>query len=58
MSRDVHYDVVIGGGGVMGSSAAFFLKSRDPLLKVAVVERDPTVSKCYTIIHSMCNILK
>lgn len=35
-------DVVIVGGGVMGCSVAFFLKTLAPELSVMVVERDPT----------------
>ena len=42
--RLVHYDVVIAGGGVMGSSSAYFLKSKEPQLNIAVIERDFTVS--------------
>ena len=38
------YDVVIVGGGVTGSSTAFFLASGDFAGSVAVVERDPTYS--------------
>ena len=43
-NRKIHYDVVIVGGAGMGSSSAYFLKNKSPSLKVAVVERDPTVS--------------
>ena len=39
-----HYDVVVVGGGVMGSSSAYFLASRMPNKSVCVVERDFTVS--------------
>jgi FAD-dependent oxidoreductase domain-containing protein 1 len=41
---DDHFDVLIVGGGVMGSSTAFFLSVRaaTPGLRVAVVEPDPT----------------
>jgi glycine/D-amino acid oxidase-like deaminating enzyme len=35
-------DVLIVGGGVIGSAIAFNLVSLDPRLRVAVVERDPT----------------
>ena len=41
-------DVVIVGGGVMGSSVAYFLKKRMPQLAVTVVERDPTYTECST----------
>ena len=43
--RGLHYDVVIAGGGVMGSSTAYFLKNKNPQLKVAVVERDLSYEK-------------
>lgn len=36
------YDVVVVGGGVIGSACAFYLKRLDPALGVAVIERDPT----------------
>jgi len=36
------FDVVIVGAGVMGLSSAYHLLMRDPGLKVAVIERDPT----------------
>ncbi len=35
-------DVAIAGGGLMGSSTAYFLKSLAPSLEVVVVEPDPT----------------
>ena len=37
-----HLDVVIVGAGVMGLSSAYHLLVRDPGLRVAVIERDPT----------------
>ena len=39
-------DIVIMGGGVMGMSAAYWIKQRNPKgYSVTVIERDPTVSK-------------
>ena len=40
MARTTSYDVVITGGGIMGSSTAYHLVKMNPHLKVAVVERD------------------
>ncbi|WP_373501217.1 NAD(P)/FAD-dependent oxidoreductase [Desulfococcus sp.] len=48
------YDIVIIGGGVMGSAAAYYLTLADRALKVAVVERDPTYAKSSTTL-SMAN---
>jgi glycine/D-amino acid oxidase-like deaminating enzyme len=44
------YDVVIVGGGVIGSSTAYHLMAAEPL-KVAVIEKDPTYAKAST---SLC----
>jgi len=49
------YDVIIIGGGIMGSAAAYYLMTADPTLKVAVVERDPTYSQASTTL-SMSNV--
>jgi len=46
ISKDA--DVLIIGGGAMGSSAAYFLKSKCPNMKVVVVERDPKYLKAAT----------
>lgn len=48
------YDVIIVGGGVMGSAAAYYLTLADANLKVAVIERDPTYAKSSTTL-SMAN---
>jgi glycine/D-amino acid oxidase-like deaminating enzyme len=42
------YDVVIVGGGIMGSSTAYTLMRADNKLKVAVVEVDPTYTRAST----------
>jgi glycine/D-amino acid oxidase-like deaminating enzyme len=42
------YDVIIVGGGVMGSSTAYHLVAADPGARVAVVERDPTYQQAST----------
>jgi len=41
-------DVVIIGGGVMGTSAAFWLTRMSPGLRVLVIERDPTWARAAT----------
>ncbi len=48
------YDVVIIGGGIMGSATAYFLKRADEKLDVAVVEMDPTYTRASTTL-SMAN---
>jgi glycine/D-amino acid oxidase-like deaminating enzyme len=37
--------VVIVGGGVIGSSIAYFLRASDPTVSVTVIERDPTYAR-------------
>ncbi|MBI9087483.1 MAG: FAD-binding oxidoreductase [Desulfobacterales bacterium] len=51
---DKIYDVIIVGGGIMGSSTAYYLTRADHTLKVAVVERDPTYTRASTTL-SMVN---
>ena len=55
MSQNTTYDVVITGGGIMGSSTAYHLLRHEPRLKVAVVERDPTYARASTTL-SMSNV--
>ncbi|MDM8543042.1 FAD-binding oxidoreductase [Desulfococcaceae bacterium HSG9] len=42
------YDVIIVGGGVIGSSTAYNLMLADHTLKVAVIEKDPTYTRAST----------
>ncbi len=51
---DKIYDVIIIGGGIMGSATAYYLMKMDNTLKVAVIERDPTYAKASTTL-SMAN---
>ncbi len=51
---DKIYDVIIIGGGIMGSASAYYLMKTDNTLKVAVIERDPTYAKASTTL-SMAN---
>ena len=37
--------IVIVGGGVIGSSVAYFLRATDPTVSVTVIERDPTYAQ-------------
>jgi glycine/D-amino acid oxidase-like deaminating enzyme len=55
MQKSPGYDVVITGGGIMGSSTAYYLTKMHPGLKVAVVERDPTYARASTTL-SMSNV--
>jgi FAD-dependent oxidoreductase domain-containing protein 1 len=54
-SRNETWDVVIVGGGIMGSATAYYLVKNDQRLKVAVVERDPSYERASTTL-SMANI--
>ncbi len=49
------YDIIIVGGGIMGSATAYYLMKADATLKVAVIERDATYSQASTTL-SMSNI--
>ncbi len=48
-------DVVIVGGGIMGSSTAYYLTKADPRLRVVVVEKDPAYQYASTTL-SMANV--
>lgn len=43
-----HYDVVIIGGGIVGSMTAYFLGQREPSSRIAVIEADPTYARAST----------
>ncbi len=51
---DKTYDVIIIGGGIIGSATAYYLIKTDHSLKVAVIERDPTYARASTTL-SMAN---
>ena len=53
MKRKI-YDVVIIGGGIMGSATAYYLKRTAPDLQIAVIEMDPSYSHASTTL-SMSN---
>ncbi len=55
MKTSQTYDVIITGGGIMGSATAYYLMQADPALKVVVVERDPTYARASTTL-SMSNV--
>jgi FAD-dependent oxidoreductase domain-containing protein 1 len=46
------YDIIIIGGGIMGSATAYYLMKKDRTLKVAVVERDPTYERASTTLSA------
>lgn len=49
------YDVIIIGGGIMGSATAYYLMKADKTLRVAVIERDPSYAQASTTL-SMSNV--
>jgi FAD-dependent oxidoreductase domain-containing protein 1 len=54
MDTSPHYDVIIVGGGIMGSTTAYYLTQKDPQLKVIVIERDLAYTRSSTTL-SMVN---
>ena len=48
------YDIIIIGGGIMGSATAYHLMKADPSLKVIVIEKDSSYEKASTAL-SMVN---
>jgi glycine/D-amino acid oxidase-like deaminating enzyme len=55
MKSDSAYDVIITGGGIMGSATAYYLTRLALGLKVAVIERDPSYARASTTL-SMSNV--
>ena len=53
--KEKNYDVIIVGGGIMGSCTAYYLVKMDETLRVAVIEKDTTYSKASTTL-SMANV--
>ena len=49
------YDVIIVGGGIMGSCTAYYLTKTDPSLRVVVIEKDTTYARASTTL-SFANI--
>lgn len=54
MGSETCYDVIIVGGGIMGSTTAYYLTKKDPQLKVVVIERDLAYTRASTTL-SMVN---
>jgi glycine/D-amino acid oxidase-like deaminating enzyme len=55
MKSDSAYDVIITGGGIMGSATAYYLTRLALGLKVVVIERDPSYARASTTL-SMSNV--
>ena len=50
-----HYDVIIVGGAMLGSSVAWFLSDNSDFTgSVLVVERDPSYTQCSTAHTNTC----
>lgn len=44
------YDVIMAGGGLMGCATAYYLKTMDSDIDVAIIEMDPTYEKSSTVL--------
>jgi glycine/D-amino acid oxidase-like deaminating enzyme len=47
-----HFDIVIVGGGVVGSSAAYYLRKHGFAGSIAIVEKDTTYQQCCTALSA------
>ena len=50
MIKQNAYDVIMVGGGVMGCATAYYLLKKDPQIKVAIIEKDPTYEFSSTVL--------
>ncbi len=45
MKKEYTYEVIIIGGGIVGLSTAYNLKKQNPLLSVALLEKEDDIAK-------------
>lgn len=50
-----HYDIVVVGNGILGLTLSYFLKKKDPSLKVALIEKRDR-SGCATFLFRKINL--
>jgi FAD-dependent oxidoreductase domain-containing protein 1 len=50
METNQQYDVILVGGGIMGCATAYYLRKKDPNIKVLIIEKDPTYEFCSTVL--------